>query len=71
MKLNIKSIFQNFISQTLELPTVKQRHPYFLTRIERRLTICDHGRIAGVCCPNQIKNHHFVMMQNIDQLPIS
>ena len=71
MKFNKKSIFQNFISRTLELRTVKQRHPYFLTRIERLLTICDHGRIAGVCCPNQIKNHHFVMMQNIDQLPIS
>ena len=29
MKLNKKSIFQNFISLALELRTVKQRHPYF------------------------------------------
>ena len=61
MKFNKKSIFQNFISQTLELRTVKQRHPYFLTRLERLLPICDRRWIAGVCCPNQIKNHHFVI----------
>ena len=29
IKFNKKSIFQNFISQNLELGTVKQRHPYF------------------------------------------
>ena len=61
MKFNKKFIFQNFISQTLELRTVKQRHPYFLTRLERLLPICDRRWIAGVCCPNQIKNHHFVI----------
>ena len=34
---------------------------HIFTRLERLLTISDRGRIAGVCCPNQIKNHHFVI----------
>ena len=34
---------------------------HIFTRLERHFTISDRGRIAGVCCPNQIKNHHFVI----------
>ena len=34
---------------------------HIFTRLEQHLTIFDCGRIAGVCCPNQIKNHHFVI----------
>ena len=65
MKFNKKSVFQKFIGRTLELRPIEQRHPYFLTRLERLLTICDRGRIAGVCCPNQIKNHHFVICRTL------
>ena len=35
------------------------------TRLERLLTISDRGRIVGVCCPNQIKNHHFVICRTL------
>ena len=31
---------------------------------------CEAGYGPGVWFPNQIKNHHFVMMQSTDQLPI-
>ena len=34
---------------------------HIFTRLKRLLTISDRGRIDGVCCPNQIKNHHFVI----------
>ena len=34
---------------------------YIFTHLERLLTISNCGWIAGVCCPNQIKNHHFVI----------
>ena len=34
---------------------------HIFTRLERLLTISDRGRIAGVCCLNQIKNRHFVI----------
>ena len=57
-KFNKKSIFQNFISRTLELRPLNSATHIF-TGLQRLLTISDHGRIAGVCCPNQIKNHHF------------
>ena len=33
-----------------------------LEHVEHLLSISDLGRIAGVCCPNQSKNHHFVMI---------
>ena len=65
IKFNKKSIFQNFISRNLELRTVKQR-PHIFTRLERPPSpISDRGRIAGVCCPNQIKNHHFVICRTL------
>ena len=38
---------------------------HIFTRLERLLTISDRGRIAGVCCPNQIKNHHFVICRTL------
>ena len=45
---------------------------HIFTRLERLLTISDRGRIAGVCCPNQIKNHHFVICRTLTSyLPLN
>ena len=57
---NKKWKFRHFISETFELQTIEQYHPYF-TRLERRLIISDYGQINRVCRPKQIKNHHFVI----------
>ena len=41
-------------------------HPWdIFTHLKRLLTISNRGRIAGVCCPNQIKNHHFVICRTL------
>ena len=58
------------ISQNHELRISVNSATHMFTRLERLLTISDRGRIAGVCCPNQIKNHHYRDMQYIDQLPM-
>ena len=54
---------QNF--ETLSVKLLSQgllnRATHIFTHLQRLLTISDRGRIAGVCCPNQIRNHHFVI----------
>ena len=60
IKSNQKSIFQNFISQNLELRTVKQRHPYFHPSRTPPHLFRPRTNCRGLF-PNHIKNHHFVI----------
>ena len=57
IKFNKKSIFKPLSVEILSYGPLNSATHIF-TRLERLLTISDRGRIAGVCCPNQIKNHH-------------
>ena len=44
---------------------------HIFTRLERLLTISDRGQIAGVCCSNKIKNHHFVICRGYEAFMIT
>ena len=53
----------NFVNISVKLLSYRPLNSatHIFTCPEHLLTISDHGRIAGVYCPNQIENHHFVI----------
>ena len=61
MKFDKESKFWNFLSVKLLSHGPLNSGTIIFTRLQRLLTISDRGRIVGLCCPNQIKNHHFVI----------
>ena len=59
MKFNKKSIFQNLIS--LSYGPLNSIHPYFHPSWTPPHHFRPRMKAAGICCPNKIKNHHFVI----------
>ena len=44
---------------------------HIFTRVDCIPTVSDQGWVAGVCCSNKIRNHHFVICWvSIDQLHV-
>ena len=56
----IKSV--NFVILSVKLLIYRPLNSttHIFTCLQRLIIIFDHGQIAGVCCSNQLKNHHFV-----------